>query len=546
MKKIVKVLSLVAVLGAISVPNFKTIKEKIENNNIEIVARGVRTTKGVKFTPAYSPEDPYYKGTQKVNNKYQNISYKHIGDIERVWDNYTGEGVLIADIDTGLDINHPDFEGRISSKSGYFYTEYDNPSHWETSPFTVKRQIGTSYLAHDWDSEYREWSSHGTNTAGAAAAGSSDVGTVGIAFDADLLIIKSDLDDNSINEAIKYCVDNGAQIINMSFGAYAEKYYDGNYKEWCTDDDYYEEAATSMIEALNYAHEHGVILIAAAGNECTSTASYPACNDYVIGVGALAENSSNKAADYSNYNPKNSKEGSNVSVDISAPGTVVAPTYAGTKRNGYSSYDVIDGTSFACPIVVGAAALWLEKYPNSTPEQFEKALFDSAKDIGTSGWDTTFGYGALDVGKLMEQTIDGQEEQTIELNETNVSLKVGETFQLVASGNGLSGSVSYVSSNQQIATVSESGLITAVGVGQAQITVNSGNLSAICMVNVEKAEESEPSNPPVEPSEPEEPEEPNNDTNNKKTCGGEIGATSAILSMLSLLGFVLIRSKKNR
>ena len=484
----------------------------------------------------YSPTDPYYKGTNRIDNKYQNIVYNHIGNMENVWNKYTGEDVLVADIDSGIDINHPDFTNNIHPESAYFYTEYENERI--DSPYEVKMKVGKEYITHDYDSKNHEWISHGTSTAGVMAAEADSLGTVGIAFEAQILVLKVDFEDYSINEAMKYAVDLGAKVINMSFGAYATPYYD-NYERKYYDienEDYFPGSDTSMIEGINYAYNHGVILVAAAGNECTDTHSYPACNEHVIGVGALKENSGSIAANYSNYNLSTDTPNSNPSVDVVAPGTVIAPSYGGNQMNPTHTYEKISGTSFACPIVSGAAILWKDKNPAGTPDQFEEQLYTSATDIGNTGWDKKYGYGAVDIEKLLlndEEPIEENDTEitSISLNETNIAMEEGAEFLLVVNTNpnGIPFNATYSSSSPEVASVNNAGRITALKEGKATISVKVNNLSATCNVEVRKSGNNGDSNTSIK----------------IRICGGNIITTSTFLSLTSILGFFLLKRKKS-
>ena len=485
--------------------------------------------------------DPYFTGEKVIREGFsyydQSILYNNIlagnNKMENIWEEYTGQGVTIAVIDTGLDINHPDFQTNVSPLSASFYTRY-NESFTE---YHVYKEVGTQHLMHDrvYDEDYHEYylESHGTNTAGTACAEMNGVDTVGVAPGATLLALKVDLDDYSINEAIKYAADNGAKVINMSFGGYAERYYDHRLQEWCSDDAYAEGADTSMIEALNYAHGKDVILVAAAGNECTSTHSYPACNDYVIGVGALAINSSTIKADYSNYNLDKDTPKTNPSVDISAPGTVVVPECEYDKRSssGKSTYMINQGTSFSSPVVAGMAALWLEKNPNGTPKQFEDALFNSAKDIGTPGWDTTFGYGSAQIDRLLnyESTVEEIRATSIKFAKSSVSVAVNNTIEMPATVEpaNATNKVAYTSSDNTIAYVSNDGVITGAKKGTATITAVIDGLSATLEVKV------------------------GSDIDwidymdgFASFCGGNVVTTSAMLSLIALIGIALILNKK--
>ena len=123
---------------------------------------------------------------------------------------------------------------------------------------------------------------------------------------------------NSLDVAIRYAADNGADVINMSLGAYAENFTDGFGDAQEGDS----SVATALTTAINYAHSKDCVVVAAAGNELTYRKSYPACNSGVIGVGALAEKSGTKAADFSNYNSSSDTSTGNNNVDVMAPGVV--------------------------------------------------------------------------------------------------------------------------------------------------------------------------------------------------------------------------------
>lgn len=506
MKKKACILSSISFLALASIPSisiFNIYKYNKENHHRVI------------YHPLVSPNDPYYTGQSTMSGSSQKIVFNHIGDIEAVWDNYTGKGVTIAIIDTGIDITSNEFTNNISDKSCYIYTTYDEI---DEEIYETHIDVGLDKLKNPF--EENTYVDHGTSIAGVIAAEKDGEGMVGIAYDATLLVIKCDLYDPSINEAIKYATDNGADIINMSFGAYTEAIFPTDVEGV----DYSYDADTVNVEAINYAHEHGVILFSAAGNENVAIHSYPVCNDYVIGVGALAKNSDNEKASYSNYNLPTDTPYTNPSVDVVAPGTVLTTSYVGTESHGRGSYAVKSGTSFSTPIVAAAAALWLEKNPNGTPDEFEEALYNSASDIGRSGWDTTFGWGALDVKALLEyeNTPSIIEVEDLILNKEEITLNVGESFKLevtISPENAdFDGKIEYFSENNDIASIDANGNITAINKGEVNIKIKYKDIIKNCHVTVNK---------------------PN------VTCGGNVYTTSIFLSLISLLGlFIIIYNKK--
>lgn len=480
----------------------------------------------------YSPEDPYYTGEKVASGNNQKIAYGLIGDMETIWNKYTGKGVMVAVIDTGVDINHQDFYGNVSNRSAYFYTEYESPEDLNSN-YEVKHEVGLDKIYHDVD-EAGQYLSHGTSVSGTILAKSDDKGSIGVAFDAELLSIKCDLEEKSVNEAIKYAVDQGAKVINLSLGGYCEPYYDGR-EEVLHDEenkDYYIGVDTSMVEGINYAYEKGAIIIAAAGNESTSTSSFPASNKHVIGVGAINNLKPNERANFSNYNKDSYKEGIKANVDICAPGYVVAPSSIPNKED-YDNAKYLSGTSFSAPLVSGAAALWLEKYPNGTPDDFKEALFKSANDIGEEGYDNYFGYGSLNITELLkyndkdEDFINHTKASEIQVEEY-IELFENEEYQLNVNVLPADAKyeLSYISSDENIIAVNEDGLIKALKEGEAKITIQVDKISASCRVIVKKKEVIDPSN-------------------NKK-CGGEIIITSSLLSLSSLLGIALIIYKKKK
>lgn len=355
-------------------------------------------TSTYKQASAFSPKDPFYTGDQTISvsgmNVYQNIALGYVGSLENVWNTYKGKGVTVAVIDTGIDINHPDFKGRISQNSAYV-------SRQGSSSTETKVDIGLQYLAHDYSNN--QYVSHGTNTAGVISAGINNGGVVGIAPESTVLAIKVDMYNISVCKAIEYAVDNGADVINISLGSYCEPYINGNTGEAhnIKDKDYFPGADQDFQTPIDYAYEHNVIVVASAGNEKTNVKCYPAANNHVIGVGAFKEYSNTDIASFSNYNDSETKEGQNVSVDLCAPGYVVTTDFKGPKDAGRSTFCQTQGTSFSSPIVAGAACLWKQEHPNGTPDQFKNDLIKSCVDVGKPGWDHTYGYGALNIQNLV-------------------------------------------------------------------------------------------------------------------------------------------------
>ena len=205
---------------------------------------------------------------------------------------------------------------------------------------------------------------HGTHCAGIIAAiRNNNKGIDGVADNVRIMMVRAvpdgDEHDKDIANAIRYAVDNGAKIISMSFG----KDFSPE-KKWVDD-------------AFRYAESKGVLLVKAAGNDnknIDSLATYPSSTyldgkgraSNVITVGASGDPlNGGLVAKFSNFGVKE--------VDVFAPGVNIYSTIPGVH-----SYGNLSGTSMACPVVAGVAALLLEYFPNLTPQQLKMAIEKSA------------------------------------------------------------------------------------------------------------------------------------------------------------------------
>ena len=224
------------------------------------------------------------------------FEYMNVGN---TLNTYTGKGVKIAVIDTGINASHEDFydsEGKciISNKSAYFSS---SDSSTTKSPHTMN--FGTTNGKNDVSSYegllngLSDYSGgHGTHVASMISSQINGVGSVGIAPDAELIFIKCANEKgvfpsrNWINGAIEYAIEVGADIINLSIQSYAVS----NIKYGSsTSGTGYTDAQSAYASSIKKAWDNGIIIVSAAGNYNTEYASYPANNDNVICVGALAD-----------------------------------------------------------------------------------------------------------------------------------------------------------------------------------------------------------------------------------------------------------------
>ncbi len=234
---------------------------------------------------------------------------------------------------------------------------------------------------------------HGTHCSGIIAAiRNNGIGNNGVADNVWIMPIRAvpngDERDKDIALAIRYAVDNGAQVVNMSFGKS------------------YSPQSEEVIKAIRYAEEHGVLLVHAAGNSGEDiddqeanpnfpSPKFPSMSKRFtnwIEVGASTRYKKHLAASFSNYGDE--------TVDIFAPGLEIWSTVP------QSEYEIAQGTSMAAPMVTGLAALLKAYYPELTMLQIKDIILKSGKDVSMKitpipGGDTKVSMGDLSItGKI--------------------------------------------------------------------------------------------------------------------------------------------------
>jgi len=285
------------------------------------------------FPPEVRPNDPDFDkewGLGKV-------------EATRAWGITCGCNTqLIAVLDSGTDLDHPDLADKVRTDIDWDYMNNDDVA----------------------DDDY----GHGTHVSGIAAAATNNYkGVAGLGWEAAILPVKvldnrGYGDSGKLADAIRYAADQGATVINMSLGGGGS-------------------CPGYLQSAVDYAYDKGVVLVAAAGNHGTqpNESKFPANCNHVLGVAATEQDDS--IAGYSNY-------GSHVSV--AAPGSEIHSTLMG------GGYGLKWGTSMATPHVAGLAALVLTRYPTYTPDEVASAILDNAVDLGAAGWDQYYGCGRID------------------------------------------------------------------------------------------------------------------------------------------------------
>jgi hypothetical protein len=172
---------------------------------------------------------------------------------------------------------------------------------------------------------------------------------------------------DDLAQAIYHAVDQGADIISMSWGDYVDSWL--------------------IHRAIIEAYRAGVLLVAAAGNDATSERMYPAAYDEVIAV--TATDQTDQPAWFTNYGEW---------VELSAPGVSVLSTL---PNDGYGTKS---GTSMATPYVVGVAALFWSQYPDKTRDDVRSRLRSASDDLGDPGFDYFYGYGRVNAKETIDTT----------------------------------------------------------------------------------------------------------------------------------------------
>jgi hypothetical protein len=307
---------------------------EVARESADQIAGALRATGGFAFveidqvaSATATANDPYFSeqwGAQRIN-------------VADAWDTTQGGAVVVAVLDTGVDGSHPDLAGQLLP--------------------------GWDFVNDDGDAS--DDNGHGTAMAGIiGAAANNGIGVAGVAPAGAMLPVKV-LDETAwgyhsdIAAGIIYAVDHGARVINLSLGG--------------------PSGSATFQAAVDYARANDVVVVGAAGNDGSTTPSYPAANEGAVAVSAI--DSSDGRAWFSNYGSW---------ITLAAPGINLHTALYG------GDYIAVTGTSGAAAIASGAFALLRSAYPGMTAQAAIDAMTASADDLGSSGWDAEFGFGLID------------------------------------------------------------------------------------------------------------------------------------------------------
>ncbi len=323
------------------------------NSDPLILSKKISSLEGIEYAePRYIYKVDFTPNDPNIGSQY----YLSKINVYNAWDISKGDSsVVIGIVDTGVYWYHPDLTANIwinldeipgngmdDDGNGFI----DDIRGWDFGGLN-----GTPDNNPSEDAPY-----HGTHVGGIASASTNNaIGVAGIGFKCKIMAIKTARDDKKDPssgspyiwygyEGIIYAADNGAQIINCSWGG----------------------PGFSQLgqDVINYANAKGSLVVAAAGNSNSSSEHFPSGYNYVVSVAAT--NSDDSKASYSNYG---------FTIDVSAPGTSLLNTWSDY------TYISLSGTSMASPVVAGVAGLVKAKYTSFNPEQVAEKIRVTADDI---------------------------------------------------------------------------------------------------------------------------------------------------------------------
>jgi serine protease len=290
------------------------------------------------------------------------------------WTKSTGSGAVVAIVDTGV--------------------AYENFGGYALAPDLANTAFVAGYDFVNGDTHANDDQGHGTHVAGTIAQSTDNgLGVAGVAHDATIMPIKV-LDSSGsgsttwVANGIRYAADHGAHVINLSLGSSL--------------------GSAALQDAVDYAWSRGVVICAATGNSGTNTISYPAAYANCIAVGATRFDGARAGYSQRGTGIDVSAPGGDTNVDQNGDGFgdgVLQQTFSGSPTS--FSYYFFQGTSMATPHVAGIAALVRAAKPTATNSEIRAAIESTCVDLGTAGYDTTYGHGLVDANAAVDAVLGG-------------------------------------------------------------------------------------------------------------------------------------------
>jgi subtilisin family serine protease len=342
-----------------------------------------------RFTLRLTPNDPALSAIEPSAPPGTVVQWwAERENLPAAWDVSQGDGATVAVIDTGIDASHPEFAGRISGT-------LDLDDQLGDGPPTTD-QVG-----------------HGTHVASlACATAGNGIGLAGAGFHCSMLVIKSDLSDSSVSAAIVAAADRGVDAINMSFGT------DGS-----------SPAADSVVRAIDYAYQRGVVMVAAAADDPVTEQGDPSNVLQPTGTGpdiAAGKGLSVTAADFNDQRSYFAGHGTQISMAAygsfgtpggpagifgAFPGNLTlletgpppnTPCACRTTFQGDTKYAYVQGTSMAAPMIAAIAALMSHTNPGLGAGDIIRLLKETARRPAGSGWSPDLGWGIVDARAALD------------------------------------------------------------------------------------------------------------------------------------------------
>lgn len=340
---------------------------------VEAVLRACRQQPEIEYAEPnyylYALESPPRIPNDAFFGRQWSLHRDHDHDIDapEAWAITTGsDSVIVAIIDTGIDYRHPDLKDNIWINAGESGERANNGIDDDGNGY-VDDQYGWNFVLNENDPYDDHF--HGTHVAGTVGAvGNNRTGIAGVCWRVKLMALKFIGSDGwgttaAAAEAIRYAVNNGAKILSNSWGG--------------------DDASEALKDEIEYAHERGVLFIAAAGNDGLNndhTPHYPSSYDVPNVVSVASSTWDDKLSSFSNYGRR--------SVDIAAPGSEIYSTQP------ISRFQTLSGTSMATPHVSGVCALVWAQYPDL---QSHEVL---ARVLGSADHDSEFTFRMTSGGRL--------------------------------------------------------------------------------------------------------------------------------------------------
>ena len=388
---------------------------QIKANADEVLSK-IPEKKRKKMDETFVPNDPFYKVSDKKKKKIESkapvkvslgetfifkgnddkklkaldqyalerIGFTPYTDPDSAWNvvDAAQKNIVVAVIDSGLDLNHPDGPQYI----------WNNPAE---TPGNGIDDDGNGLVddIHGWNfleenHDFTDVRGHGTFVAGIIAAKTNNgIGIAGINPGAVIMPIKvaddEGVTDNfAIYRGINYAVDHGAKVINVSLGG----------------------RTVSKLEqaAIDRAHAMGALVVVAAGNSNDNMMIFgPSSSKNILAVGEINFDGTRSTA--SNWGPN---------LGLVAPGEAIYSLCSKDNKHvlpsvRQSGYYTLNGTSFSTPMVAATASLIWAKNPEWSNQQVADTIFATATDMGDAGWDAMYGAGLLNAAKALRSGPDG-------------------------------------------------------------------------------------------------------------------------------------------